>query len=61
MSQIETALQTSSDTFTENKRHMMELVEHIRGLRKKVEAGGGPEAIEKHKSRSKLTARERIR
>jgi len=61
MSQIETTIQTSSDTYSENKRHMIELVEQIRHLRKKVEAGGGSEAIEKHKSRGKLTARERIR
>ena len=39
---------------------MMALVEELRALQKKAEVGGGAEATEKHKSRGKLTARERI-
>ncbi len=61
MSHIETAIEKSSSQFTENKRHMMGLVEGLRQHIQKVEAGGGADAAAKHKARGKMAARERIR
>lgn len=60
MSQLETAISSSSPSFKENRQHMMGLVEELRARLKQAEAGGGAEAIEKHKARGKLTARERV-
>lgn len=60
MSVIDTALDTSSAQFAENKKSMMEHVKLFRDRLHVVQLGGGEEAIKKHKSRGKLTARERI-
>ncbi len=60
MSVIDTALDTSSPQFAENKKSMMEHVKLFRDRLHVVQLGGGEEAIKKHKSRGKLTARERI-
>lgn len=40
--------------------YQKELLRKIEGLKKKVSEGGGKHAIEKHKAKGKLTARERI-
>lgn len=46
--------------FRSNKEQMMGILKEWRRRVEIVKSGGGPEAIEKHKSRGKLTARERI-
>ena len=57
---LESLIDTNSDEFKKNKNA---LLQHINQWRDKVEMakkGGGEEATKKHKSRGKLTARERI-
>src|SRR5688500_16654283 len=51
---------TTSADFKQNKQAMQALVSEWRERVAVVKAGGGADAIEKHKSRGKLTARERI-
>ena len=60
MSVIDSALDTNSPQFIENKKAMMEHVNLFRERLRVVEKGGGEEAAKKHKARGKLTARERI-
>ena len=60
MSVIDSALDTNSSQFAENKKAMMEHVNLFRDRLQTIQKGGGEEAIKKHKSRGKLTARERI-
>lgn len=59
MAILESKISSSSSEFQENKKHFMGLVETLR-TKLNQSAGGGAKAIEKHKSRGKLTARERI-
>lgn len=57
---IESQIDLSSAEFKKNKQA---LLQHIEGWRRQVELaklGGGADAVQKHKSRGKLTARERI-
>ncbi len=60
MSIIETEINTSSSEFLANKKFMMGLVTELQSRIETVKQGGGPEAINKHKSRGKLSVRERI-
>lgn len=60
MEVLDTRVDPSSSMFIENKRAMLELVEQWRGRLNAIHRGGGEEALEKHKSRGKLTARERV-
>lgn len=60
MSVIETALDTRSPQFQENKNAMGDQVRMFQQRLAQIKKGGGDEAIKKHKSRGKLTARERI-
>ncbi len=60
MSFIESTIDTSSEVFAENKAYMSGLVKQMLSEKEKVTLGGGQANIEKHKSRGKLTARERI-
>ncbi len=57
---IESALETSSSDYKKNYNHMTSLVEEWREKVGIVKLGGGAEALKKHKSRGKLSARERI-
>ncbi len=57
---IETQIDTSSEDFKKNRLALLEQVQKWRGLAEKAKLGGGEEAMKKHKSRGKLTARERI-
>ena len=50
----------SSDAFEERRTRMEELVAELRERTAQVARGGGEKALEKHRSRGKLTARERI-
>lgn len=57
---LETQIDSGSDDFKKNKEA---LLQHVNEWLRRVEivkAGGGVEAMKKHKSRGKLTARERI-
>ena len=49
-----------SDVFEQRRARMEELVAELRERSAKVARGGGEAALEKHRSRGKLTARERI-
>ena len=49
-----------SDAFEERRARMEELVAELRERTVEVARGGGEKALEKHRSRGKLTARERI-
>jgi acetyl-CoA carboxylase carboxyltransferase component len=48
------------DTFERRRERMEELVAELRERTALVAAGGGEKAVERHRSRGKLTARERI-
>jgi len=50
----------SSDAFEERRARMEELVAELRERTAQVARGGGEKALQKHRSRGKLTARERI-
>jgi 3-methylcrotonyl-CoA carboxylase beta subunit len=57
---LETNVQSQTSDFKKNEQYMRGLVETWRGRVNKIKLGGGEEALKKHKSRGKLTARERI-
>ena len=50
----------SSDAFDERRARMEALVAELRERSAQVARGGGEKALEKHRSRGKLTARERV-
>jgi 3-methylcrotonyl-CoA carboxylase beta subunit len=60
MYRIESKVQTSSAAFKENAVFQREASERLRERLDAVKQGGPPSAVEKHKARGKLTARERI-
>jgi 3-methylcrotonyl-CoA carboxylase beta subunit len=49
-----------SDVFEARRARMQELVAELRERTAQVARGGGDKALERHRSRGKLTARERI-
>lgn len=53
-------LSTSDSKFLENQKHLMALTEELKAHLHKVCLGGGEKSIARHKSRGKMTARERI-
>lgn len=57
---LDSHVDANSASFKENKLAMEDLVREWRSRVELVKKGGGEEAIQKHKSRGKLTARERI-
>jgi acetyl-CoA carboxylase carboxyltransferase component len=57
---LPTSLDTESPEFVENRRAMDAAVAELRRRQALVHEGGGAEATERHRSRGKLTARERI-
>ena len=57
---IETEIDVHSSEFKANALAMRGLLEEWRSKIATVKAGGGKDAVEKHKARGKLTARERI-
>lgn len=57
---LETLVDKSSDQYRQNFDYMSNLVQDFRTRIEAVKLGGGKDAMEKHKSRGKLTARERI-
>ena len=48
------------DAFTRRRARMEELVAELRERTARIAQGGGEKAVERHRSRGKLTARERI-
>ncbi len=60
MSVLTSNLQVGSQSFNENKQALEELTKALKTRIEKVSKGGGEASIERHKSRGKLTARERI-
>lgn len=49
-----------NELFLKREDYQKELLRKIDGIKEKVREGGGKKAIEKHKAKGKLTARERI-
>jgi acetyl-CoA carboxylase carboxyltransferase component len=60
VSLLETRLDRRSDSYSQNFRRMASLTAELRDALFAVRAGGGPEAVAKHRKRNKLTARERV-
>src|SRR5215471_4125558 len=57
---IETRIDRNSADFQENTRYFQQLLEQLSQRVQLVQQGGGEEAIDKHRKRNKLLARERI-
>jgi acetyl-CoA carboxylase carboxyltransferase component len=60
MYRIESKIQTSSKAYQENYAHQRAAAERFRARLAEVKQGGRAGALEKHKARGKLTARERV-
>jgi acetyl-CoA carboxylase carboxyltransferase component len=60
VSVLETRLDRRSDAYSQNFERMSGLAAELREQLLAVRAGGGPDAVAKHRKRGKLTARERI-
>lgn len=60
MFKLESKIDTNSAEFKANKKAFLKLLNEYKKIHKKVTRGGSESAIEKHKSRGKLLARERI-
>ena len=60
MSLLQTHVDPREPSFDQNAAGMNALVSELRQRLDEAQAGGGPEATERHRSRNKLTARERI-
>ena len=60
MNSIETRVNPESPEFLANHRRMAGLVDELKDRLGQVRQGGSPEAVELHRSRGKLTVRERI-
>ncbi len=60
MEQIGTKIDRNSSPYRDNYLGMEKLVKEFRNRLSHIQKGGGEESIARHKSRSKLTARERI-
>jgi acetyl-CoA carboxylase carboxyltransferase component len=57
---LETRVERGSTEFATNRARMEELVDELRERTAKVAEGGGTEAVERHRSRGKMLARERV-
>jgi len=60
VAKIQSKINTRSDEFQQNTKHMQALVEDLRSLVEAAKLGGGEKYQERHKSRDKLLARERV-
>jgi len=60
MAILETRINVGSPSFASNKSAMQELVAGLKNRLRQAAQGGGEDATLKHKSRGKMTARERI-
>jgi acetyl-CoA carboxylase carboxyltransferase component len=57
---LESRVDRAGSAFAENRSRMEALVEELRARHALVAQGGGPKAIDKHRARGKLLARERV-
>jgi acetyl-CoA carboxylase carboxyltransferase component len=57
---LESRVDRLAPAFAENRARMQALVDELRERTGQVAAGGGPDSVERHRSRGKLLARERI-
>jgi acetyl-CoA carboxylase carboxyltransferase component len=57
---IESKIDIQSAEFKQNKAQFLRILEEYRTILKQVRHGAPPKAIERHKQRGKLLARERI-
>ena len=57
---LPTTVKTTDPGFTANREHLQRLVEELQFSLEKVRQGGGKIMVERHRSRGKLTARDRI-
>ncbi len=60
MAALESRIDPSSAEFKANRDHNLALVAELRARLARVHAGGGAEAVKRHRARGKLLARERI-
>src|ERR1700729_2431425 len=60
MTLLESRLERSSASFSANTQRMERLVAELRDRLTAARAGGGAGAVEKHREREKLTARQRV-
>jgi acetyl-CoA carboxylase carboxyltransferase component len=60
MAVLSSQVERDSDAFAQRRRLMEELVGELRERSARIARGGGERAVERHRSRGKLTARERI-
>ena len=60
MSVLQTKINTKDKEFITNSKHMSSLVDEFNKKLSEVKKGGSPQDVKKHKSRGKLTARERV-
>jgi acetyl-CoA carboxylase carboxyltransferase component len=57
---LETRADRAAEEYAANRARMEELVAELRSRSDEVARGGGPEAVERHRARGKLLARERV-
>ena len=57
---LRSAVDTAGEAFVRNRTDMLEQLAVVDGLLDEAEAGGGPQRMERHRSRGKLPIRERI-
>lgn len=57
---LETEINTHSADYLANREHFLGLLKEFHEKLNQAQMGGGEESIQKHKSRGKLTARERV-
>jgi len=60
MEVIQSQVKTSDPAFRDNKAHLEGLIKEFRERVAQVKAGGGPDALLKHRQRGKLIVRDRI-
>ena len=60
MSVLSSQVERESDVFAQRRERMESLVTELRERSAEIARGGGEKAIERHRSRGKLTARERV-
>lgn len=60
MFKLESKIDTNSEDFIKNKTEFVKILKKYKEIHREVTKGGSEKAIEKHKSRGKLLARERI-
>jgi len=60
VSVLNTHVERDSDVFTTRRKRMQALVDEVRERTAQIARGGGERAVERHRSRGKLTARERV-